>query len=82
LRALAARAGIPCLSREPESVLAAGAGWLLDAQDAQAARLEAQWWPALVPQLAHTPIAFNFADGGRWLHRPWHRWRVWRRALR
>lgn len=79
LRALAERAGIPCLARSLEHARAAGAGWLLDLQEVPAAELESQWWPVLSPWLATTPVILDFADGERRLHRPWHRWRVWRR---
>lgn len=80
LGALAGLAGIPARALGLEQVRAAGAGWLVDLQDVPAAELESRWWPALSPRLADTPLLFSDADGKRWLHRPWHRWRVWRRV--
>lgn len=79
LRALADRAGIPSLGRSLEQVRTAGAGWLLDLQEVAAAELESTWWPALSSLLMKTAVVLDFADGERRLHRPWHRWRVWRR---
>lgn len=82
LGALAAQAGIPLRARGLEHVRAAGAGWLVDLQDVPPDEIGSRWWPALSPALAGTSLLFHGADGERWLHRPWHRWRVWRRAHR
>jgi hypothetical protein len=48
------------------------------------AQLEAPWLPWALQQLAERRIdalQFDFADGGGFVYRPAHRWRVWRRAL-
>ncbi|MEO8748209.1 MAG: phosphoglycerate mutase [Rhodanobacter sp.] len=82
LGALAERAGIPSRERSLASIRTATAGWLIDLQDVPAAEIESSWWPALLPVLAGTALVCNFAAGERWVHRPWHRWRVWRRGER
>lgn len=82
LRALANRAGVATQPRTAAQVAAAGAGWLLDLQDLPAAEVETQWWPQLAPMLARQSVLLHFASGERWLRRPWHRWRLWRRAAR
>lgn len=82
LGALAEQAGIPAPARSLETVRAAVGGWLVALQDVAADEVESRWWPALAPLLARTALVFNFAGGERWLHRPWHRWRVWRRGRR
>jgi hypothetical protein len=82
LRALANRAGVATQPRTAAQVAAAGAGWLLDLQDLPAAEVETQWWPQLAPILARQSVLLHFASGERWLRRPWHRWRLWRRAPR
>ncbi|MEO7072160.1 MAG: phosphoglycerate mutase [Rhodanobacter sp.] len=82
LRALAGRTGIAPQARSPAAIAAATAGCLLDLQDLSAAEVEAQWWPQLAPLLAQQPVLLHFASGERWLRRPWHRWRVWRRSER
>lgn len=80
LGALARCAGLMPQPRTPELVAQATTGWLLDLQDLPAADVEVRWLPLLSPLLARQAVALNFASGERWLRRPWHRWRVWRRA--
>lgn len=82
LRALAGHAGIATQARTPASVATLAAGGLLDLQDLPAAEVETQWWPQLAPILARQGVLLHFASGERWLHRPWHRWRLWRRGAR
>jgi hypothetical protein len=40
--------------------------------------MAAEWWPALQQLCKRQPVLFAFASGERWLHRPWHRMRLWR----
>ena len=67
---------------EPLLLVPIAAGCLLDLQDLPAAEVEAQWWPQVAPLLAQQRVLLHFASGERWLRRPWHRWRVWRRTAR
>ncbi len=78
LRALAARADVAQLARAPQTVAAAGPGWLIDLQDLPAGEIAAAWWPSLQLLFERHPLQLHFASGERWLHRPWHRWRFWR----
>ncbi|GLQ99644.1 phosphoglycerate mutase [Dyella mobilis] len=78
LLALAKRAGIPSQPREQVSVSAAGRGWLVDLQDLPVVDLASAWWPVLQAQARRQPLLLAFASGERYLHRPWHRMRVWR----
>jgi hypothetical protein len=78
LRALAARADVAQLARAPQTVAAAGPGWLIDLQDLPAGEIAAAWWLSLQPLFERHPLQLHFASGERWLHRPWHRWRFWR----
>jgi hypothetical protein len=80
LNALARHAGVAVLTRSAESVAAAGLNWLVDLQDLPADEIESPWWPTLHALLRRQPVALHFASGERWLHRPWHRWRLWRGA--
>lgn len=82
LCALAERAGLPRQPRMPDQVALAGAGWLIDLADLAATDIERDWWPLLDALARRQPVRLAFADGARWLHRPWHRWRVWRRPSR
>ena len=82
LGAVAQRVGLEPLARTPANVARAGAGWLIDLQDVPASEVEAQWWPMLEPLGVRHLLALHFASGDRWLQRPWHRWRAWRRAPR
>jgi hypothetical protein len=82
MRALAARAGVPCHHRVEGVVQSATSGWLLDLQDLPANEITASWWPALHDLFARQPLQLHFASGERWLHKPWHRWRIWRGAVR
>ncbi|MEO8778937.1 MAG: phosphoglycerate mutase [Rhodanobacter sp.] len=80
--ALAARADVVPLVRTPDTVAGAGPGWLVDLQDLPATEIASSWWPALQSLLECHPLQLQFSSGERWLHRPWHRWRFWRRAGR
>jgi hypothetical protein len=82
LSALAKRAGIPVQSRDVAPVNAARAGWLIDLQDQSAEDIAATWWPSLQTLARQQPLKLSFASGERWLHRPWHRLRFWRRGVR
>lgn len=76
LLSLAQRAGIPVQRRTRlDSVQS---GWLIDLQDQTADAMAAEWWPALRQLCKRQPVLFAFASGERWLHRPWHRMRLWR----
>jgi hypothetical protein len=80
LCALANRAGIPIQSRDVKSVADAHAGWLIDLQDQQADDIATAWWPALQSLARRQALQLTFASGERWLYRPWHRYRFWRRG--
>lgn len=82
LLALARRANIPAHARDVATVTAAPAGCLLDLQDQPAEAIASAWWPSLHDISRRRPLLLAFASGERWLHRPWHRWRVWRRGTR
>ncbi|EIM04333.1 phosphoglycerate mutase [Rhodanobacter denitrificans] len=82
LRALAARAGIAQQSRAAETIAGGGTGWLIDLQDLPAQEIASRWWPALLPLLERQSVVLHFASGERWLHKPRHRWRLWRGAGR
>lgn len=77
--ALARRAGIPALPRDDHHLAAAADGWLIDLQD-QSFNTLADGWALFDAQLKRQPVLFAFTSGERWRHRPWHRWRVWRRS--
>lgn len=78
--ALASRARIDALPRTPEGVREAGAGWRIDLQDLPVETLDQAYAPVIEPLLARQPVELAFAGGECWLHRPWHRWRLWRRG--
>jgi hypothetical protein len=82
LRALAKTAGIPAQPRNAASVDAAGAGWLIDLQDQAVDDIASVWWPSIETLAKRQPLLLTFASGERWLSRPWHRLRFWRRAAR
>ncbi len=82
LAALAARAGIKRLARTQEAVAAATHGWLIDLQDLPIRAIESVWLPPIEVLLHRRPLRLHFANGERWQSKPWHRWRVWRRAKR
>jgi hypothetical protein len=82
LRALATAAGIPAQPRNVTSVDAAGAGWLIDLQDQAVDDIASVWWPSIDTLAKRQPLLLAFASGERWLSRPWHRLRFWRRAAR
>lgn len=78
LLALAKRAGISAQRRT--RLDSATAGWLIDLQDQPVDVIASEWWPALQQLCRREPVLFAFASGERWLHRPWHRMRFWRRS--
>ena len=80
LRALAERAGIPVQPRNETALHAAATGWLIDLQDLSVDDIAARWWPLLQTLAKRQPLVLAFASGERWLYRPWHRLRFWRRA--
>lgn len=80
LSALAKQAAIPVQSRTETSVNDARAGWLIDLQDQAPEDLVTAWWPSLQRLATRQPLQWSFASGERWIHRPWHRLRFWRRA--
>jgi hypothetical protein len=82
LTALAARAGIQVLARTEHTVAAAANGWLIDLQDLPIGDIDAVWQPVIDTLRRRQPVQLHFADGERWQSKPWHRWRVWRRAAR
>lgn len=82
LIALARRAGIPVQSRSAAVVSGANAGWLIDLQDQSVDDIANTWWPLLQIVAKRQPVTLAFASGERWLHRPWHRLRFWRKATR
>jgi hypothetical protein len=81
-RALAARSGIahrPRLQSTPDTPLDdVPPGWLLDLQDLPGEAIAIRW-PAIDGLARRYPLRLTFASGERWEHRPWHRWRFWRR---
>lgn len=82
LLALAQRAGIPMQKRSASTVDAAQQGWLIDLQDQPVDAIATDWWPRLQTLGRHSPLLLSFASGERWLYRPWHRLRFWRRSAR
>jgi hypothetical protein len=82
LLALAKRAGVPTQPRQAASVNAAKAGWLIDLQDLATDDIAVTWSPLLQAQARRQPLILSFASGERWLCRPWHRLRFWRRTPR
>lgn len=82
LLALARRAGIPVQPRAAASIESAAAGWLIDLQDQTADTIAQTWWPLLEAHAKRQALILAFASGERWLYRPWHRLRFWRRKAR
>jgi hypothetical protein len=80
LCALAHRAGVTRHPRTMRNMPMASAGWLIDLQDLPAEEMASTGWPSLQQLFARHAVLLHFAGGERWLHRPWHRWRFWRRA--
>jgi hypothetical protein len=87
LRALAARAGIVHHPR-PDGASGRAADtvpspstetWLLDLQDLPADVIADAWWPRIDGLARRDRLRLSFASGERCEHRPWHRWRFWRR---
>ncbi|RUL72445.1 phosphoglycerate mutase [Dyella choica] len=78
LLALAKRAGIPV--QRHARLDSTQPGWLIDLQDQPADAIASEWWPGLQKLCKREPIQFAFASGERYLHRPWHRLRWWRRS--
>jgi hypothetical protein len=82
LLALARRAGISAEPRNKATVSAAKEGWLIDLQDQAVDAITETWWPLLEAIAKGKTLTFAFASGERWVHRPWHRLRFWRKAAR
>ena len=80
LCALAARTDVVHLARTLQTVATAAPGWLVDLQDLPAAEIASTWWTSLLPLFERHPVQVLFGSGQRRLHRPWHRWRLWRGA--
>lgn len=80
LRALARRAGIAVVERAESSVASSGPDDLIDLQDLPVDDIAARWMPALLALARQHPLQLSFASGERWLHRPGHRLRFWRRS--
>jgi hypothetical protein len=76
------QAGIAVTARTEASIAAASPGTLIDLQDLPEDELAARWSPSLLALARRQPLQLSFASGERWLHRPWHRLRVWRRSGR
>lgn len=79
LQALAQKAQVACQPRTLASVAAASRDTLIDLQDLPVAEIEQHWWPALDRLARERGAQFVFASGERWLFKPWHRLRFWRR---
>lgn len=82
LGSLARRSGIRTEPRSEAAVEHAVAGWMVDLQDLPVEEVLERWWPIIESQARKQPLRFSFASGERWLHRPLHRLRVWRRGMR
>ena len=82
LRALAARAGVSHAERTLDTVATASAGWLVDLQDLPVDDIGREMVPLLLAHARRRPARLAFASGERWMHRPSHRWRFWRRGRR
>jgi len=82
LTALATRAGIKVLPRTEQNVAGAANGWLIDLQDLPFSEIESTWLPVIEALTRRQPLRLHFANGERWQCKPWHRWRLWRRAGR
>jgi len=82
LTALATRAGIKCLARTEAAVAATTNGWLIDLQDLPIRDIESVWLPVIDALMHRHSLRLHFASGERWQSKPWHRWRLWRRAAR
>lgn len=81
LGALAGRAGLVMQPRTPAHVALARTGGMIDLQDLPVDVIANDWWPSLEPLLRTQPVQWVFASGERFVHRPWHRWRFWRKAV-
>ncbi|RDS86373.1 phosphoglycerate mutase [Dyella psychrodurans] len=79
LLALAQHAGITTQHRSESSMTAAKVGWLIDLQDQNVDDIAKAWVPSLQALSKREALVLAFASGERWLHRPWHRMRFWRR---
>jgi anti-sigma-K factor RskA len=82
LTALAVRADIETLARTEAAVAAAANGWLIDLQDLPIREIESVWLPVIDALMHRRSLRLHFASGERWQSKPWHRWRLWRRAER
>lgn len=79
LLALARHANIAMQHRTESSIAVAKAGWLIDLQDQNVDDIARVWVPSLQTLSRREALVLAFASGERWLHRPWHRMRFWRR---
>lgn len=80
LTALADQAGIKVLPRTERNIANVTNGWLIDLQDLPISDIESTWLPVLEIVSHQKSTRLHFANGERWQSKPWHRWRVWRRA--
>jgi hypothetical protein len=84
LAALAQQAQRPMQAPSPASLAAALPGTLIDLHDLPVASLADDFGAALRRLLGKYTVALRFitpeANVG-YLHRPWHRWRAWRREV-
>jgi len=80
LAALAMQAQVPCSPRTEATVQVAVPGTLIDLQDLPVDDIAARWTSSLLALAKQQAIQLSFASGERWLHRPWHRLRFWRRS--
>jgi hypothetical protein len=80
LCALAEKARIPTQPRNPATVAAASAGWLIDLQDLPVTEIAAQFDVSIQQLAAAGALELAFASGERYLHKRWHRLRRWRGA--
>ncbi|WP_233842852.1 phosphoglycerate mutase [Dyella sp. 2HG41-7] len=80
LLAVAQRANIRTRARDASSIMTANAGWLIDLQDESPDNIATTWWPSLQALSRRQSLILAFASGERWLCKPWHRLRVWRRS--
>ncbi|TCV97292.1 hypothetical protein EC912_101292 [Luteibacter rhizovicinus] len=81
--ALAARAGVDVVGRDPRSAATDDAAFtLLDLQDTQLSSFERDWWPVIATRLqaGGSEVRLSFASGERYILRAAHRLRFWRRT--
>lgn len=81
LQALAEAAGSASAVRSAAHLIEADSDTLVDLQDLPVAEIEQNWWPMLAELFRRQPVTLAFASGERWLHKPLHRLRFWRREM-